>query len=153
MAANDVMDDNEEFPWLLREMEIAGSRLPFSPVLLFGTLLCIALVGFILFTDSGTYCWAEARHILLKESTEDAEKRLLQWKKEIGNDLPKFNAYIKEHCPDFKNGGKLGRFYKGDLDPSFDKVVFDANVPVKTVVGPVKTSFGWHLIYIEKRSF
>ena len=35
--------------------------------------------------------------------------------------------------------------------PPFDKVVFDPNTKVKTVLGPVQTQFGWHLIYIEDR--
>ena len=45
----------------------------------------------------------------------------------------------------------LEKFTQGSMVPPFDKVVFDPNTKLKTVLGPVQTHFGWHLIYIEDR--
>jgi peptidyl-prolyl cis-trans isomerase D len=47
------------------------------------------------------------------------------------------------------NGGDLGTFGHGAMVPEFDTVAF--TMPVGTVSDPVKTRFGLHLIYIEKR--
>lgn len=54
-------------------------------------------------------------------------------------------------CPSAKNGGSLGSFGPKKMVPQFDKVCFDEDVPVGSVVGPVKTVFGYHLILVEDR--
>eukprot|EP00540_Astrosyne_radiata_P023691 CAMPEP_0116826110 /NCGR_PEP_ID=MMETSP0418-20121206/2346_1 /TAXON_ID=1158023 /ORGANISM="Astrosyne radiata, Strain 13vi08-1A" /LENGTH=108 /DNA_ID=CAMNT_0004454707 /DNA_START=205 /DNA_END=531 /DNA_ORIENTATION=+ len=94
---------------------------------------------------------AEASHILL--TTKDAKKELEKAKKEIGNDAKKFAQYAEKHskCPSAKQGGSLGRFRKGDMAPPFDKAVFDPSNPLNTTIGPVQTTFGHHLIYIQSR--
>lgn len=46
-------------------------------------------------------------------------------------------------------GGDLGVFPKGLMDTRFDSAVFAA--PVGRVVGPVKTSFGYHIIEVLER--
>jgi peptidyl-prolyl cis-trans isomerase D len=46
-------------------------------------------------------------------------------------------------------GGDLGTFAKGSLTPTFDSAVFAA--PIGRLVGPVKTSYGFHLIEVTKR--
>ena len=43
-----------------------------------------------------------------------------------------------------ERGGSLGTFKKGDMVPEFEKAVWDA--PINTIVGPVETPFGYHLI-------
>ena len=51
-----------------------------------------------------------------------------------------------------KTGGFLGTFGRGKMVPPFDDACFDeANQP-GSVVGPVQTAFGWHLIYIQERT-
>jgi peptidyl-prolyl cis-trans isomerase D len=47
------------------------------------------------------------------------------------------------------NGGDLGMFARGAMVPEFDSIAF--TLPVGTVSDPVKTRFGFHLIYVEKR--
>lgn len=47
------------------------------------------------------------------------------------------------------SGGDLGMFARGAMVPEFDSVAF--TLPVGTVSDPVKTRFGFHLMYIEKR--
>ena len=53
-------------------------------------------------------------------------------------------------CPSASRGGDLGSFGPGAMVPEFDTVVFKE--PVGVVHGPVKTQFGYHLIYIRERT-
>ena len=53
-------------------------------------------------------------------------------------------------CPSGKSGGSLGSFGPGQMVPEFDKVVFSGEI--KKVLGPVKTQFGHHLIWISSRT-
>lgn len=46
-------------------------------------------------------------------------------------------------------GGELGVFPKNFMTPPFDSAVFAA--PVGQVVGPVKSSFGYHIIEVQER--
>ena len=89
---------------------------------------------------------ATARHILVKskEACEDLKSKI-----EGGAD---FGDIAKEHsdCPSGKDGGGLGSFGPGQMVPEFDTVVF--NEEVGAIHGPVKTSFGYHLIEITSRS-
>ena len=89
---------------------------------------------------------ATARHILVKskEACDDLKTKI-----EGGAD---FGDMAKEYsdCPSGKDGGGLGSFGPGQMVPEFDTVVF--NEEVGAVHGPVKTSFGYHLIEITSRS-
>lgn len=88
---------------------------------------------------------ATARHILVK--SEDACNDL-KMKIEEGAD---FGEMAQQHseCPSGKDGGNLGSFGPGQMVPEFDKVVFSGDVGA--VLGPVQTSFGYHLIEITSR--
>ena len=95
---------------------------------------------------------AIASHILV-DDTEEGKARLLSLKKEI-NDFTKFKAAATRFskCPSGKaSGGSLGRFKPGMMVQSFDKVIFDKESKVGQVIGPIKTNFGCHLIWIEDR--
>ena len=87
-----------------------------------------------------------ARHILV-----DSEDTCEQLKSEIleGSD---FADVAKEHskCPSSGQGGDLGEFGPGQMVKEFDEVVFSGEL--KTVHGPVKTQFGYHLLEITKRT-
>ena len=88
---------------------------------------------------------ASARHILV-ETKESCE--VLKAQIEGGSD---FAAMAQKHsqCPSGKKGGDLGTFFRGQMVPEFDQVVFSAEVG--KVHGPVKTQFGYHLIEITSR--
>lgn len=89
---------------------------------------------------------ASASHILVA-----SEKECLELMKTIEMGAS-FASVAKEHskCPSGKKGGELGTFQPGQMVPEFDKVVFSGEV--KKVLGPVKTQFGYHLIWISERT-
>ena len=89
---------------------------------------------------------ASARHILVATQTECED---LKEQIKGGAD---FAQMAQKHslCPSGKSGGDLGTFFRGQMVPEFDKVVFTEEVG--TVHGPVKTDFGYHLIEITDRS-
>lgn len=88
---------------------------------------------------------AKARHILVS-----SECACLDLKKQIeaGADFSKLAAKHSS-CPSGKQGGDLGEFFPGQMVAEFDKVVFTE--AVGKTHGPVKTQFGYHLIYIDYR--
>ncbi|HSA37950.1 MAG TPA: peptidylprolyl isomerase [Methanoregula sp.] len=83
-----------------------------------------------------------ASHILVK--TEDEANRIL---KRI-TDGEDFVAVVKRFssCPSRKNGGDLGWFGKGMMAAEFEQAAFAADNG--TIVGPVKTQFGYHVIKV-----
>lgn len=48
-----------------------------------------------------------------------------------------------------ENGGELGWFGKGAMVPEFDSVAF--SIPVGTISDPVRSNFGYHLIFVEAK--
>ena len=84
----------------------------------------------------------QARHILVS-SKELAEE--LKQKIDDGED---FSTLAEQHseCPSKKRGGDLGWFGKGSMVRPFEIAAFTADEG--QVVGPVKTEFGWHIIYV-----
>lgn len=88
---------------------------------------------------------ATARHILVA-----SEARCLELKSEIeaGAD---FAAVAKREssCPSGQQGGDLGSFRPGQMVPEFDHAVFSGDL--NSVIGPVKTQFGYHLIEVTAR--
>ena len=49
-------------------------------------------------------------------------------------------------CPSGRTGGSLGWFGRGDMVKPFENAAFD--LPNGQVSEPVKTQFGYHLIYV-----
>lgn len=88
---------------------------------------------------------ATARHILV-----DTEARCLQLKAEIEAGAAFADVAQRESsCPSRQKGGDLGTFNPGQMVPEFDQVVFSGEL--NTVLGPVKTQFGYHLIEVTNR--
>ena len=86
-----------------------------------------------------------ASHILVPEKI-DAEKLKLEIKNY--QDFQQLAA-IYSQCPSGKKGGYLGCFGRGQMVKEFEKAAFNANVG--EVVGPVKTQFGYHLIWVNRK--
>lgn len=95
-----------------------------------------------------------ARHILILAqegaAAEPERQRALAAKARIeaGEDFGAVANEVSEG-PSAKNGGALGVFGRGEMVPAFERAAFGA-APGQ-VVGPVRTSFGWHVIWVEER--
>ncbi len=84
----------------------------------------------------------QARHILVgnKELAEEIKKKV-----DDGGDFSKLAEEFSE-CPSKKRGGDLGWFGKGAMVRPFEVAAFSADEGA--IVGPVKTEFGYHVIYV-----
>lgn len=95
------------------------------------------------------YQQVQAMHILVP-----TEKEAILVRQEIlaGNNREEvFNNFMNaakkySTCPSGKSGGILGWFGRGDMVKEFESAAF--NLPNGQVSEPVKTQFGWHLIYV-----
>jgi|TARA_B110000902_G_C13937957_1_gene448570 peptidyl-prolyl cis-trans isomerase C len=58
-------------------------------------------------------------------------------------------ARKKSTCPSSQKGGDLGWFRKGQMVPPFEEAVWKNEL--STVSEPVKTQFGYHLIWVHER--
>lgn len=58
-------------------------------------------------------------------------------------------AKIYSQCPSGKSGGYLGCFGYGQMVKPFEEASFKGKMG--EVVGPVKTEFGYHLLWILRR--
>ncbi len=93
-----------------------------------------------------------ARHILVKTEAE-AKKVINQLKSLSGAKLKeKFIELAKKEStgPSGPNGGDLGYFSKGQMVPAFNDKVFSMKKGTITLQ-PVKTQFGYHVIYLEDK--
>lgn len=87
---------------------------------------------------------ATAKHILT-----DTEEEIHKIRKEIEDGVKTFAQAAQEYskCPSKAQGGNLGTFGRGQMVPEFDRAVFEGEVG--KLIGPVKTTFGYHLIHID----
>lgn len=86
-----------------------------------------------------------ASHILVSD-----EMQAEQLKMEIKNyDDFKQLATIYSQCPSGRKGGYLGCFGRGQMVKAFEKAAFNAHT--NEVVGPIKTEFGYHLIWVNRK--
>jgi len=94
-----------------------------------------------------------ARHILIKENEAEAKKIIESLKGLEGDKLKeKFIALAKEKSegPSGPKGGDLGFFGPKQMVPAFDKSAF-ALAKGTVTAAPVKTQFGYHVIYVEDK--
>ena len=93
-----------------------------------------------------------ARHILVKTKVK-AEKIISELKGLSGQKLKeKFIELAKKDStgPSGAKGGDLGYFAKGQMVPAFSSKVFSMKKGTITLT-PVKTQFGYHVIYLEDK--
>jgi len=93
-----------------------------------------------------------ARHILVK--TEDEAKKIIAQLKSLSGEKlkEKFIELAKKEStgPSGPKGGDLGYFSKGQMVPAFNDKVFSMKKGEVTLQ-PVKTQFGYHVIYVEDK--
>ena len=89
--------------------------------------------------------FVKASHLLVK-----TEEEALKLKEQIkdGKDFAKAAKEVSL-CPSGQNGGDLGYFTKGQMVKEFEDAAFSMNVG--EVSNPVKTQFGYHLIYLTDK--
>jgi len=94
-----------------------------------------------------------ARHILVKSEKEAAD--IIKELKGLTGDKLKAKfielAKSKSTGPSGPKGGDLGSFKKGQMVPEFSKAVW-ALKPGEITTKPVKTQFGYHVIYLEEKN-
>ncbi len=94
-----------------------------------------------------------ARHILVK--TEKEAQEIIDTLKSLKGEALK-NKFVelaktKSTGPSGPKGGDLGTFTKGQMVPEFSKAAWALNNGEITTK-PVKTQFGYHVIYLETKS-
>jgi len=96
-----------------------------------------------------------ARHILIKVTPNrpeaQAESVLLAARRRIesGEDFAQLAGDLSEDEGSAARGGSLGYFGRGQMVKPFEDAAFGA--PVGTVIGPVKSDFGFHLIEVQDK--
>ncbi len=96
-----------------------------------------------------------ARQILLRtdEGRDEAEAQAMlesaRQRIESGEDFASIAAEISEDPTSATNGGDLGYFGRGEILPEVENVTFASELG--QVVGPIRTSFGLHLIEVMDR--
>lgn len=106
--------------------------------LLFMLCLCASAQA----KDPSTAC---ASHILVP-----TEMDAIKLKSQIKSfDDFKYYARIYSKCPSGQRGGDLGCFGKGQMVKPFEDAAF--NGKIGEVSDPVKTQFGYHLLWVTDR--
>eukprot|EP00944_MAST-04C_sp_MAST-4C-sp1_P014248 g14248.t1 len=95
-------------------------------------------------------------HILLKDERKckRVKKALLESAKQVEKqqdlaDLFAMTAEKLSECPSAKNMGMLGTFGPGTMVDAFDKFCWECEIG--KIEGPVKTEYGYHLVYLHDR--
>ena len=116
---------------------------------LFGVLLLFLLIAIPVKAYMGS-SFDEPIHVCASHILLPKEIQAEQIKLEIRNyeDFQYF-AKLYSQCPSSKQGGYLGCFGKGQMVKEFEKAAWNAKL--NEVVGPVKTEFGYHLIWVNRK--
>ena len=94
-----------------------------------------------------------ARHILFQVTPdrpdEQARQDLAAVRRRIegGEDFAQLAREVSEDEGSASRGGSLGFFGRGQMIPAFEEAAFSAQVG--SLVGPLKTDFGYHLIEVQ----
>lgn len=88
-----------------------------------------------------------ARHIEVASEEQCLE---IREKIEEGADFATY-AMKYSKCPSAAKGGDLGAVEPGKMGEEFDRVVFQ-DEDVNVLKGPIKTTFGYHLVEVTSRA-
>ena len=102
--------------------------------------------------EAATFKQVRAMHILVPTESEAQQIRAEIVSAQSQNELfTNFRNAAKKYskCPSGANGGDLGWFGKSDMVLPFELAAFD--LTPGDVSQPVKTQFGYHLIYVINR--
>ena len=95
-----------------------------------------------------------ARHILVStnENSSEARTQILEIRRRIrsGEDFSEVAQEVSDDPGSGQNGGDLGWFGPGMMVKPFEDAAFGA--AIGTLVGPIETDFGFHLIEVTHRA-
>jgi len=91
-----------------------------------------------------------ARHVLLNDKENPAAIRDIRRRILAGEDFAAVAAQMSDDPGSGSNGGDLGWFGPGRMVAPFEEAAFGARIG--TLVGPVETDFGLHLIEVNHRA-
>lgn len=97
-------------------------------------------------TDFGNPEMLQASHILVE--TEEKAKVVIDELK-VGLSFEDV-AYKHSTCPSKEQGGKLGEFGRGQMVKEFEDAAFGMEVGATSE--PVKSQFGYHIIFVEGKT-
>jgi parvulin-like peptidyl-prolyl isomerase len=87
---------------------------------------------------------------LSADKASAAEKEAVRLKAKVAASPKSFAEVAKSDSDDpasKERGGDLGQLRRGMLLPELEKAVFDAKPG--SIIGPLKTQFGWHILYVK----
>lgn len=95
----------------------------------------------------------KASHILVESEATANEILSDLTGGEAAPSLTDFVNLAKERskCWTAKNGGQIPDIFQGELEPSFDEICFDPSKALGVPHGPVKTKYGYHIIWVQER--
>lgn len=92
------------------------------------------------------------RSLTAEDSAQVLQKARDIWKKAVeGADFSKLARRESDDPSVVNNDGSLGYFTRGRMVKPFEEAAFSAKVG--DIVGPIETSFGYHIIKVEDRKF
>eukprot|EP00930_Biecheleria_cincta_P091120 TRINITY_DN80605_c0_g1_i1.p1 TRINITY_DN80605_c0_g1~~TRINITY_DN80605_c0_g1_i1.p1 ORF type:complete len:232 (-),score=55.98 TRINITY_DN80605_c0_g1_i1:80-775(-) len=96
----------------------------------------------------GSYC--HVSHILV----DDEELARELFSQVEGKPMETFAQVARKHsvCASAKMSGDLGEVQPGGMPEGFERVCFDPQQPVGVPLGPVKSDFGYHILWIMERT-
>lgn len=86
------------------------------------------------------------------ESEDSVRRRAAEWTAAISGGKMTFAEAAQQHslAPSAADGGEIGWVTaSGDLPPAVAEAAFAADP--QTVIGPIRSSLGWHLLWIDER--
>jgi parvulin-like peptidyl-prolyl isomerase len=81
---------------------------------------------------------------------DESLKKAQALKAKLDSSPKSFAKLAKESSDDSvsgKRGGELGELRRGNMAPELEKAIFSAKVP--SILGPVKTQFGYHILQVQ----
>lgn len=84
-----------------------------------------------------------ARHILV---ADEAAAQVIRQRLDNGEDFGEVAKEVSTDSSNSANGGDLGYFPRGMMDPSFEEAAFA--LQIGEISQPVKSQFGWHIIQV-----
>ncbi len=104
----------------------------------------------LIFMACSTVFAKEYRNVCANHILVPTELDAIKLKSQIKSfDDFKYYARVYSSCPSGRQGGSLGCFGRGQMVKPFENAAFNGNIG--EVSDPVKTQFGYHLIWVTDK--